>query len=38
LKIIINHFRNDVDKLKEISDNRGTSLSTILQSYDINNV
>ena len=38
LKIIVNHFRNDVDKLKEISDNRGTSLSTILSSYDINNI
>ena len=37
-KIIINHFRNNIDKLKEISDNRGTSLTTILQNYDIENV
>ena len=35
-KIIVNHFRNDVDKLKEISANRGTDLRTILTSYDIN--
>lgn len=38
VKIVINHFRNDIDKLKQISDNRGTSLTTILQSYDIENV
>ena len=35
-KIIVNHFRNDIDKLKEISENRGTDLKTILTSYDIN--
>ena len=35
-KIIVNHFRNDVDKLKEISANRGSDLRTILTSYDIN--
>jgi hypothetical protein len=34
-KIIVNHFRNDLDKLKEISENRGTDLKTILNSYDI---
>jgi len=34
-KIIVNHFRNDIDKLKEISANRGTDLKTILNSYDI---
>jgi hypothetical protein len=34
-KIIVNHFRNDLDKLKEISENRGTDLKTVLQSYDI---
>lgn len=34
-KIIVNHFRNNIDKLKEISDNRGTDLKTILNSYDI---
>lgn len=38
VKIIINHFRNDIDKLKEISDNRGTSLTEILRSYDIENI
>jgi hypothetical protein len=36
LKIIVDHFRNNIDKLKEISANRGTSLSTIMSSYDIN--
>ena len=35
VKIIINHFRNDIDKLKEISENRGTSVSTLLSNYDI---
>tara|TARA_R110002012_G_scaffold303839_1_gene505978 strand:+ start:289 stop:1152 length:864 start_codon:yes stop_codon:yes gene_type:complete len=34
-KIIVNHFRNDIDKLKEISANRGTDLRTVLQSYDV---
>ena len=34
-KIIVNHFRNNIDKLKEISENRGTDLKTILNSYDI---
>jgi len=34
-KIIVNHFRNDVDKLKEMAYNRGTDLKTILNSYDI---
>jgi len=34
-KIVVNHFRNDVDKLKEISENRGTDLKTILNFYDI---
>ncbi len=36
-KIIVNHFRNNLDKLKEISNNRGTDLKTILNSYDIEN-
>jgi len=35
-KIVVNHFRNNIDKLKEISNNRGTDLKTILTSYDIN--
>ena len=34
-KIIVNHFRNDVDMLKQISENRGTDLKTILTFYDI---
>ena len=34
-KIIINHFRNDIDKLKQISKSRGTSISTLLEFYDI---
>ena len=37
VKIVINHFRNDIDKLKEISKYRGTSLNTLLESYDIDN-
>lgn len=37
-KIVVNHFRNNLDKLKEISENRGTSITTILSSYDIENV
>lgn len=37
-KIIINHFRNDIDKLKQISKSRGTSISTLLDFYDIKNV
>lgn len=38
VKIVINHFRDDIDKLKEISENRGTSLTEILRSYDIENI
>ena len=34
-KIIVNKFRNDIDKLKEISNNRGTSITSLLQSYNI---
>jgi hypothetical protein len=34
-KIIVNHFRNDIDELKKISINRGTDIGTILASYDI---
>lgn len=37
-KIIINHFRTDIDKLKQISKSRGTSISTLLDFYDIKNV
>ena len=35
VKIVINHFRNNIDKLKEISSNRGTSVETLLSNYDI---
>lgn len=34
-KIIINHFRNNLDKLKEISNSRGTSIDTLHENYDI---
>jgi hypothetical protein len=34
-KICINHFRDDVDALQRISDNRGTSLATLLTDYNI---
>jgi hypothetical protein len=34
-KIVVNHFRNDPDKLQEIGRNRGTALQTILSFYDI---
>jgi len=34
-KIIVNHFRNNLDKLKEISESRGTSLNTLYENYDI---
>ena len=34
-KIIINHFRDDIDRLKQISKSRGTSISTLLEFYDI---
>ncbi len=35
-KIIVNHFRNNLDKLKEISESRGTSIDTLYENYDIN--
>jgi len=37
LKIIINAYKNggDIQKLKEISDNRGTDLNTLLSNYNI---
>jgi hypothetical protein len=34
-KIIVNHFRNNLDKLKEISESRGTSIDTLHENYDI---
>ena len=37
IKIVVNHFRDDLDELKRISANRGTALQTILDNYDILN-
>jgi len=34
-KIVVNHFRKDPNMLKQISNNRGTDINTILESYDI---
>jgi len=36
-RIVVNHYRNNLDKLKEISDNRGTDIKTILSYYDVEN-
>jgi len=36
-KIIINHYRNDIDELQRIAKDRGTSLTTLLAYYDIQN-
>ena len=38
VKVIINAFKNDLQKLKQISSSRGTNLETIATSYDINNI
>ena len=38
VKIVVDHFRGNLQKLKEISKNRGTSLETLLESYDIKNI
>ena len=35
-KIIVTHFRNNLDKLNEISKSRGTDLKTLYTNYDIN--
>ena len=35
-KIIVTHFRNNLDKLNEISKSRGTDLKTLYANYDIN--
>lgn len=35
LKIIINHYKGDITRLKEISNSRGTNLGTLLTSYNI---
>lgn len=36
VKVIINHYRDNINKLKEISERRGTSLTTLLNDYNIN--
>ena len=35
VKICINHFRKDLEALQRISENRGTSLSTLFMEYNI---
>lgn len=34
-KIIVNHFRKDIDKLEQIAKDRGTNIKTLLEFYDI---
>ena len=38
LKVIINHYINDVAYLKQISQNRGTDMNVLLENYNITNV
>ena len=38
LKILINHFRDDLQKLREISHYRGTELNTMAEYYDVANI
>ena len=35
LKIIVNHYKNDINQLKRISDSRSTALGVLLTSYNI---
>ena len=35
IKIIINHYRGDIQRLKEISKSRGTNLEVLHTSYNI---
>ena len=35
LKMIISHYKNDINKLKEISERRGTAIDVLLTSYNI---
>jgi hypothetical protein len=37
-KIQIHHFKNDMNKIKQMSNNRGTSVDTITESYNIENL
>jgi len=34
-KIVVNHFRNNIDMLQQIALNRGTAIGTMLENYDI---
>jgi len=34
-KIVVNHYRENINMLKQISYNRGTDIKTIQQSYDV---
>lgn len=34
-KVIVNHFRDNLDKIKEIANNRVTDINTVLNFYDI---
>ena len=38
MKIVVNHFRHDLNKIKQIAASRGTSFDVILSNYDIDNV
>ena len=35
MKIIVNHYKHDIHKLKEISESRGTNIGVLLTSYNI---
>jgi hypothetical protein len=37
MKIIVNHFKSDLQKVKEIGESRGTATDTIIESYDLDN-
>jgi hypothetical protein len=34
-KVVVNHFRDDIDMINNISNNRGTNLNTLMLSYNI---
>jgi len=36
IKIILDHYKTDLNKIREISQSRGTSLATLTESYNIN--
>ena len=38
LKIVLNHYRNDFNMIKEISKNRGTSIDTLSEFYDLKSI